>query len=160
MSHVTLNLCFLLWFLCTIFCMWILQKYSMPMFWLLINQTSNIICTVNNMSYPCDKIPAGFSYHTALRSNRSPRKKNPSHTAWNHVGSIVSCQIVPSSVARNCLRLWMLCVCVCECVCVYRQPANGRRPQRRWWTGGRVCSAAAALWQPRRRERASAGLSV
>lgn len=82
-------------------------------FWLLINQTSNnIFCTVNNMSYPCDKIPAGFSYHTALRFNRTPQKKNPSHRVWNHVGSIVSCQIVPSSVARDCLRLWLLCVCL------------------------------------------------
>lgn len=43
---------------------------------------------------------------------------------------------------------------------VYRQPANGRQPQRRRRAGGRVCSSAAALWRRRRRERASAALSA
>lgn len=98
-SHVALNLCLLLWIFSSIFVCDYYRNTSVFTFWLLINQTSNIIfCTVNNTSYLRIKIPAGFSYHTALRFNRSPWKKNPSHRAWNHVGSIVSCQKLPASL--------------------------------------------------------------
>lgn len=72
------------------------------MFLLLIDHTSNnVICTVNNSSYVTDNVPAGFSSYTALQFLLLSLE-NLSHAAWNHLGSIVSCQILPSFVAVKC----------------------------------------------------------